>query len=256
MDMRQIGQKKTEEERFRLAIQPFAGSMQRFCSSLAGSVWDGEDLFQISMIKIYRAWLKNPSRSITKAYLYRIISNAWIDGHRKVSIDETVTASIENFADHREKEKIAERLAGGMKVLISRLPAKQRLIFLLIAGLGCNAAEAAGLTGESEGNVRVAYHRARKKLASSGGTRLAARNDELADRYVAAFRSHIPEQLLHVYQQETETVLGSVQAALAQPFILRRAMSEKAFLKILARLCLCAVYEGMGVKASCNGMAA
>ncbi|GGL58123.1 RNA polymerase sigma factor [Sporolactobacillus putidus] len=254
MEGTRIRQKKKEEELFQLSVQPFFGEMRRFCVSLAGSVWDGDDLFQISMIKLYKAWARRPSRPITKAYLYRIISNTWIDGHRKVSLDETVTDFIEHFADGEEKEKIAERLSEGMKVLINRLSAKQRLIFLLIAGMGYNASEAAELTGESEGNVRVVYHRARKKLVSSGGTFPANDNDELADRYVAAFQSHTPESLMHIYQLETGAAFGSMPTLMTQTFIPRRAVSDKVLLLLLARVGT--EFEQTALKISCAVMAA
>lgn len=237
----QIEQKKREEELFLYSARPFFGEMRGWCTSLAGSAWDGDDLFQNSMIKLYRAWVRRPSRPITKAYLYRIVSNTWIDGHRKVSIDETVTDSMERFAGEEGKKQTADRLTEAMKVLIEELSAKQRLIFLLIAGMDYRAAEAAEMIGESESNVRVIYHRARKKLASCGRVFPVRDRDELADRYVAAFQSRLPERLLYLYRQETRAALGPVSAAFNQLSAATGGLNEKVRLMILA--CLHGAYE-------------
>lgn len=190
---------------FSQTVHPYAAAMRRFCISLTGSAWDGEDLFQIVMEKTYRAWLNNPSRPITKAFLYRIISNAWIDRHRKRSVNEKMKESFENVADHATTEKIDEQLAQAMQQLIDRLRPKQRLIFLMLAGWGLTPAEAADATGESEGNIRVIYHRARKLLRN--GTLYSEQVGELADRYVDAFQSGKTEKLIQLYQEEIHAPL-------------------------------------------------
>ncbi|RYM04719.1 sigma-70 family RNA polymerase sigma factor [Sporolactobacillus sp. THM7-7] len=196
---------KTQKElkdAFSQWIHPYTEAMRRFSLRLAGSPWDGDDLYQNAMIKVYRAWKKCPSRPISKAYLFRIISHAWIDSYRKVSVEECVKASFDNLAASAEGVD-EEKLRAGIKLLMDRLPAKQRLIFLLSAGFNLSTREIAELTGESEGSIRVACHRARKKLELSGVVWSADSEDEWTDLYVTAFRSRDPLQLIHLYQQET-----------------------------------------------------
>ncbi|RYL90903.1 sigma-70 family RNA polymerase sigma factor [Sporolactobacillus sp. THM7-4] len=209
MERHQIEQKTAEENLFQQTVQPYIRMMRRLCLAFTGSVWDGDDLFQIAMMKLYKAWKASPSRPVTKAYVYRIISNAWIDGHRKVSIDEVSAESMDDFTDQGKEKEFDERFQQAMKRLVNCLPAKQRLIFLLMAGLNCRAAEVSELTGESEGNIRVAYHRAKKRLEAGGESLLPSQNDKLADLYVEAFQSLNPEKLFRLYQYETGTELYS-----------------------------------------------
>jgi len=191
------------------AVCAHIGQLKNFCTSLTGSAWDGEDLFQESMMKAYKGWLKHPYQPLKKAYLFRIVSNTWIDGYRKRHVDDYPAAQVETPASfYVNGEQNDERFEEAMSLLVQHLSPKQRLIFLLIEGFGLSRLEAAKLTGCTEGSVRAAFHRARRKLADA---QLPVTYDK--DRtalYMAAFRSQLPEALLVLYRQELEKE-GSTQ---------------------------------------------
>ncbi|WP_100486542.1 RNA polymerase sigma factor [Sporolactobacillus pectinivorans] len=195
-------QQKSDSQ-FETVFKPYIALMRRYCALLTSSSWDGDDLFQISMIRLYSAWRKKTDRPITKAYLYRIISSAWIDGHRKVSVDETVKSSFEDHPSSVAAEINEDVLAQGVKRLVKLLTPKQSLVFMMLAGWEMTPAEVAEQTGETEGNVRVIYHRARKKLRDSGKKAAYGKADQRALRYADAFQSGDPERLLRLYWEET-----------------------------------------------------
>ncbi|WP_167815237.1 RNA polymerase sigma factor [Sporolactobacillus shoreae] len=196
-------QQQISDSRFEERFKPYMALIRRYCVSLAGSSWDGDDLFQTSMIRLIGAWRKKPDRPITKAYLYRIISSAWIDGHRKASVDETVKDSFEDHAVPRADRINEDALIQGVKRMISCLTPKQSLVFMMLAGWTMAPAEAAEHTGETEGNIRVIYHRARKKLRAAGMKKVSREADQRALRYADAFQSRDPARLLQLYWEES-----------------------------------------------------
>lgn len=191
------------DDQFEQMLRPYMASMRRYCMALTGSAWDGDDLFQRALIKIFNAWRANKVRTVTKAYLFRIISNAWIDHHRKAHVPELVKDSFDDVASRNEGVGTSERLTEAMRIVLNRLNARQRLVYLMQAGWGLTASEAAELCGESEGNVRVIYHRARKRILSRLADPDQRLDETLLDRYIAAFQSDDTEQLLALYREET-----------------------------------------------------
>jgi RNA polymerase sigma-70 factor (ECF subfamily) len=176
--------------------------MRRQCVRLAGNVWDGDDLFQRAMMKCFKAWQDCETRPLTKAYLYRIISNTWIDDHRKVRVTELVRDSFEDVAGRSEEKKTSEQFAAAMKIVLEKLNARQRLVYLMQAGLGLTASEVAKRLGETEGNVRVIYHRAKKCVASHQPSLDAHPGERRLARYISAFQSGDPDRLLALYHEE------------------------------------------------------
>ena len=130
---------QARDDAFAQRIRPYMTMMHRQCVRLAGNVWDGDDLFQRSMMKCFKAWQERATRSITKAYLYRIISNTWIDEHRKVRVTEHSQESFDDIAARSEEKNTSEHFASAMKIVLEKLNARQRLVYLMQAGLGLTA---------------------------------------------------------------------------------------------------------------------
>jgi RNA polymerase sigma-70 factor (ECF subfamily) len=199
--------KAVENATFERRIGKMLGPLRRRCRAIAGSAWDGDDLFQTTLIKTYDAWMKNPGRPLTAAYLFRIAINAWIDRKRRKSIDEQACPDIENKAGTPDTFDEAA-LMRGMNRLIMSLTPKQRLVVMMIDGWGMTAAQAAMLIGEREGNVRVIRHRAGKRLRRAVDVRTDAAADELTARYLEAFRSGDPDRLLRLDREERQRTAG------------------------------------------------
>jgi RNA polymerase sigma-70 factor, ECF subfamily len=65
-------------------LAPFRSQLHRYCCKLTGNVWDGEDLVQDTLIRVFSmlgkidVQLENP-----EAYLVRTATNPWIDRVRR-----------------------------------------------------------------------------------------------------------------------------------------------------------------------------
>lgn len=194
---------QARDDAFARIIRPYMTMMHRQCLRLAGNVWDGDDLFQRAMMKCFKAWQERETRPFTKAYFFRIISNTWIDDHRKVRVKEHSQESFDDVAGRSEEKHTSEHFATAMKIVLEKLNTRQRLVYLMQAGLGLTASEVAKRCGETEGNVRVIYHRAKKCIASHQPGSDAHPDERRLARYISAFQSGDPDRLLALYYEET-----------------------------------------------------
>src|SRR5215510_4937090 len=81
------------------ALAPLRPSLHRYCCRLTGNVWDGEDLVQDTLVRVFSllgkidADLQNP-----RAYLIRTATNLWIDRVRR-SAREQAALQLEAIED-------------------------------------------------------------------------------------------------------------------------------------------------------------
>ncbi|MCK9907264.1 RNA polymerase sigma factor, partial [Frankia sp. Cpl3] len=64
---------------FLTVIEPHRAALWKYCRYLTGSPWDGEDLFQQTLLKAYAALSQMWQPVVPKTYLFRIASHTWID---------------------------------------------------------------------------------------------------------------------------------------------------------------------------------
>jgi len=148
-------------EQFERVVLPHREALWRYCRLLTGSPWDGEDLFQDTMLKAFASLAQLWHPLVPKTYLFRIASNTWIDQCRrkKVPIDLTEDVAI-GAPDATDPLEVEEALL----TLIDRLPPKQVVVFLLMDVFGFAASDVAGMIHMVEGTAYTALHRARKRL--------------------------------------------------------------------------------------------
>lgn len=204
MECRPAERNRDENNLFNETLETHQFLMKKYCRSLTGTKWDSDDLFQVASLKFFQAWKKNPSRPITKAFLYRIISHAWIDGHRKQRLAEQVLDSFEVMKGRTGMNVNESRLLFGIQLLRKRLTEKQCLVFMMRNGWGMSPSEIAEQTGLSEGNVRVISHRAAEKLNGLVPGEPESDTDTWTIRYADAFQSGDPARLLRVYRMAVD----------------------------------------------------
>lgn len=90
-------------ENFEDAIQPYLKGLNHYCQSLTKSTWDRDDLVQETLAKAYKSLLKNP-KPMSKAFLFRIASNTWIDGLRKRRPDEDLNFDVSELKAQNETD--------------------------------------------------------------------------------------------------------------------------------------------------------
>jgi len=183
---------------------PHIEEIQRYCIYLAGSKWEAEDLMQETMLRIYKAIKQEPDRSISKAFVRRVVKNAWIDIHRKkqfVSIpyeetqQESSTLQREYFPiNHSADDQISIRES--FELLYDSLTIRQMVLILLVDIFQFTARETAQLIHSSEGAVKEGVKRARKRLHQL--TIQLQQNPEL-----------VPASFQHVRAREGERAISS-----------------------------------------------
>jgi len=156
-----LAEARALREQFEQTVMPHRDALWRYCRMLTGSPWDGEDLFQETMLKAFASLAQLWQPLVPKTYLFRIASNTWIDQCRRkrapvgLADDEDVPAPEE--VDKLEVEEAILKL-------IACLPTKQAVVFFLMDVFGFSAAEVAGMVHMTESSAYTTLHRARKRL--------------------------------------------------------------------------------------------
>jgi RNA polymerase sigma factor, sigma-70 family len=132
--------------------------VDKYSLHIAGNRRDAEDLAQEAWVRLMRAMQQNKERAVTKAYLYRIVKHAWIDGLR----GQKVSVPIEDYNAAAPDDSLFSREL--LEQLAERLPPKMAVIVLLMDVFAFTAKETAGYVGMKEGAVQVTLGRARLKL--------------------------------------------------------------------------------------------
>ncbi|MFD2618561.1 RNA polymerase sigma factor [Terrilactibacillus laevilacticus] len=177
--------KQIDSNSFEKAIKTYQTHLKGYCVSIAKCRWDGEDLYQETLLKAFKRWKKDPSFQLTKAYLFRIASNSWIDQCRKKSIDIDHHVNIQSITSN-EGIKI-EEIHDVMERMMTVLTPKQRTVFLLVEGFQLSHDEIAKMINSTEGAVRVTYHRANRKL----------QQDHLIDQFRSKDDKYVIEDYIH-----------------------------------------------------------
>ena len=192
---------------FEKAVEPFLLDLRKYCVSLTYTKWDGEDLMQETLVKAYESWMKAPKQMV-KAYLYRIASNTWIDNHRKRSIHEDMNYDISNV---ELKSKLAtDTLSTTVEIVLKQLTSKQKAVVLLVLGFGHSIKETADMLTESEGSVKAALHRARKRLKQLDGLWAEEKNeDDTTIPYITALNNGDSYAVVRLYKENLQAY-GSI----------------------------------------------
>jgi RNA polymerase sigma factor (sigma-70 family) len=147
---------------FNNIIDPYRYDLKRYCLKKAGTEWDAEDLFQETLIKVYKAFQQSKIKEMNKTYVFRIASNTWIDLCRKKKM-KLDTLEEENLP-HQYSLSNEFVVREALESLSHQLPARQVVIVLLMDVFQFTAKETAEMIATTEGAVHTTLHRARKKL--------------------------------------------------------------------------------------------
>jgi RNA polymerase sigma-70 factor (ECF subfamily) len=184
------------------SLAPLRPALHRYCCRLAGNVWDGEDLAQDTLLRVFGllgkvdAELRDP-----RAYLLRTATHLWIDRARRRARERALLA-IES-GEPRERP-LAQDAGAGTDVreaagaLLARLAPRERAAVVLKDVFDLPLEEVAGMLQTSVGAVKAALHRGRGRLAGAEhDTPPAAAPPprELVERFVAALAGRDLEAL-------------------------------------------------------------
>ena len=138
--------------------------LHRYCLRLTGNVWDGEDLMQDTLARVFALLGRTDTRlENPRAYLIRTATNIWID-HMRRSAREQATLAHES----REEEGILPddraELRDAARRLFTALHPQERAAILMKDVFDLSLEETARLLGTSVGAVKDALSRGRGRL--------------------------------------------------------------------------------------------
>jgi RNA polymerase sigma-70 factor (ECF subfamily) len=155
----------------RTRIEAHLRRLYGYAFSLAGDHHQAEDLVQECAVRALAAKNTPRDEQAYRAWLYRILRNAFLDHvrHKKVAMSATAD---EKFSAGTEFWQGDERFITVLtvKLEMAKLPRQQREIIALIDLVGLSYAETAQLLGVPVGTVMSRISRARRMLLEAIGS--------------------------------------------------------------------------------------
>ena len=164
---------------FSTDVMPFAQQLYAHALRMTRNPSDAEDVLQESFLKAYRAYHTFQEGTNLRAWLYRIVTNTYINKYRKtqrrpeeVELDEVedffLYKKIRDANTRASRSAEDEVLEGFVDVEITQaveaLPENFRMPVLLADVEGFSYKEIAEMTGVPIGTVMSRLHRGRKSL--------------------------------------------------------------------------------------------
>ena len=147
------------------AVEPLRKDLHTYCYRLTQTIWDAEDLVQDTLLKGFGMTARgdlhgdqSPVRN-SKAYLFRVATNQWIDQQRK-SHREILRAALE-IAEESEDVDVSP----AVEKAIQLTSPQEFAAFVLKEGYDFSIAEIADFVGTSSGAIKSSLSRSRQKLA-------------------------------------------------------------------------------------------
>ena len=171
--------------------------LHRYASRMVGSVIDGEDVLQDSLIKAVEARPAAGAIQNPEGWLFRILHNTALDFLRRRSRQEALRSAeeVEMMADPVD-EILSRQIAATSLRTFMRLPVAQRASVILTDVLGCSLQEVCEVMEYSLPAVKAALNRGRTRLREFAEEAEDAPRAQLSDidrerlsAYVASFNA-------------------------------------------------------------------
>jgi RNA polymerase sigma-70 factor, ECF subfamily len=163
---------KAEFERLLAELRP---RLHRYCARMTGSVIDGEDVLQETLVKAIEAFPHTGPLANVEGWLFRIAHNAALDFLRRRARREGVQdgdGALETIADPDSEIERRQAAAASLRTLM-RLPVAQRSSVILMDVLGHSLEEISEVLESTVPAVKANLHRGRQRLLE-----LAAESDD------------------------------------------------------------------------------
>lgn len=148
----------------------------RFSMQLTRNRADADDLYQETLIKAYRAFDRLDGNANHRAWLFRIATNTFLSGKRRVKredpLDETLEAVLPAESEDQVAALDARDLLNEVQRFVETLPDKQRVALILRKYHEMGYGDIAANLKCSEAAARANVHEALRKLRDCFGDRM------------------------------------------------------------------------------------
>ena len=204
-------------EAFNRLLGELRPKLHRYCARMAGSVIDGEDIVQESIIKALEAFPGSGFIENPESWLFRIAHNTALDFlRRRTRLDATSsTEDPDMVADPVTPTDDRTITAANLRTFM-RLPVAQRSSVILMDVLGYSLAEIGGIMDSSIPALKAALHRGRARLREFAHepddqplSILAEPERSLLARYIDRFNAHDFDAVRNMLADEVRLELVS-----------------------------------------------
>ena len=181
-------------------IEPLRPALARYCRRLTGDVWDAEDLANDTLLRGF-ALLGSTFHRIARpeSYLLRIATNRWIDSERRRALEAAILGdpAIAPAEATPAGQEDAAQVRDAGAVLMRYLAPQERAAVLLKDVFDMSLAETASILGTTDGAVKSALSRGRRRLQETGrAVERPAPSGAVVDAFVERFNARDREGLL------------------------------------------------------------
>jgi RNA polymerase sigma-70 factor (ECF subfamily) len=171
--------------------------LHRYCARMVGSVIDGEDVLQDTLIKAVEAFASADPIGNPEGWLFRIAHNTALDFLRRRNRQEALRSGeeVDMIADPADTVASHEIARASLRTFM-RLPVAQRSSVILMDVLGCSLQEVGEVMDFSLPAVKAALHRGRTRLREladepddQSGPELSKAERDRLGAYVAHFNA-------------------------------------------------------------------
>src|SRR5262245_29162820 len=144
-------------------LEPHRPALHAYCRRLTGNVWDGDDLVQDTLLKVF-AVLARTDVAIDnpKSYLIRTATNLWIDRVRRSAREQAAIALDQSDAASHPQAFVDGR--PGAAALFQQLHPQERAAIVMKEVLDLSLEDTAALLQTTVGAVKSALSRARGRI--------------------------------------------------------------------------------------------
>jgi RNA polymerase sigma-70 factor (ECF subfamily) len=191
-------------------VEPHRGELFRFARALTASPWDAEDLVQEALMRVFSGLGTYSGRVANlRAYLFRVVTNCWIDQQRR---SRPALLPPSDLEAPRDQAALGPEVREALERIVAGLPPRERAAVLLKETFGFSLKDIAAALRTTPGAVKAALHRGRQKLASLSGSaaHLPEPVPDVVDAWVEAFNRRDVEGLLALMAEDCQVVIPGV----------------------------------------------
>ncbi len=196
-------------EDFESTIRQYRPEFHRYCARMAGSVVDGEDILQQSLIKAYAALTRGDQVQKIKPWLYQIVHNSALDFLKRQKKEIATEQNAINREFSIDLVELPLMIRDNLRLLLL-LPPLQRSVLILRELFGHTASEVAEIIDSSTTAVKSALYRGRenirkqKDLTEFNTSSIDIEQKKQLEAYISLFNDRKFDQLRQLLTEEVE----------------------------------------------------